>query len=87
MTYTGIVVRKFSVYITLTAFFLLITHVLFYPESKYAAKVITTGLLEGDPGYVVNVLAAVGAGLFSIRGNIGCYEFPSAIYNYKKIVH
>ena len=56
---------------------------MFYPESKYAAKVITTGLLEGDPGYVVDVLAAVGAGLFSIRGNIGCYEFPSAIYNYK----
>ena len=59
------------------AFFLLITHVLYRPESETATNValdVALALAAGDPGYALDVLTALGSGRYLTRGNIICFQ-------------
>ena len=77
VNYIGIVVRRYSVYLILIAFFLLITHVLYRPESETATNTalnVALAVTAGDLVYALDVLTAVGAGRFLTRGNIICSQ-------------
>ena len=75
--------RRYSIYLTSIAFFLLITHVLYRPESESATNIaldVALAMAAGDPGYALDVLTAVGAGRFLTRGTILCSQYFILIF-------
>ena len=75
--------RRYSIYFTSIAFFLLITHFLYRPESESATKIaldVALAMAAGDPGYALDVLTAVGAGRFLTRGTILCSQYFILIF-------
>ena len=70
LMYIGVIVRRYSVYLTLTAVFLLLTHNLFGSEAKFLTRIVATAIVARDSGYILNVLTAIATGSLLNIGKI-----------------
>ena len=82
LMYVGVIVRRYSVYLTLTAVFLLLTHNLFGSEAKFLTRIVATAIVARDSGYILNVLTAIATGSLLNIGKI-VYFFQPFVNQHK----
>ena len=70
LMYIGEIGRRYSVHVTLTAVFLLLTHNLFGSEVKFLTRIVATAIVARDSGYILNVLTAIATGSLLSIGKI-----------------
>ena len=82
LMYIGEIGRRYSVHLTLTAVFLLLTHNLFGSEAKFVTSIVATAIVARDSGYILNVLTAIATGSLLNIGEI-VYFFQPFVNQHK----
>ena len=70
LMYIGVIVKRYSVHLILTAVFLLWTQNLFGSEAKFLTRIVATAIVARDLGYILNVLTAIATGSLLSIGKI-----------------